>query len=287
MKAANRGASVRARLLNREGRQDFLQPDPDAVFARAAVVPLSISSCADQFLLKGALLFDLWFDLPHRPTCDIDLLGFGPSEIDDLVEVFQQVCVQTSDDGMVFDQTSVQAARIHKDANYAGVRVTLTGKLDVARCSVQIDISYGEAVTPAAELVQFPALLEDVPPPSLRAYLVYTVFAEKYEAIVSLRMTNTHLKDYFDLWFLATYAKIDKAILRQAIQATFARRRTEVPTVLPFGFSDAFAASSIKQQQWRAFLSKSKLIAPGLDEVLAVLRRLLGLPDSRVAGWEL
>jgi hypothetical protein len=245
---------------------------------------LSISSCVDQFLLKGALLFDLWFDLPHRPTRDIDLLGFGPSEIDDLVEVFQQVCIQTFDDGMVFDQTSVQAARIRKDANYAGVRVTLTGKLDVARCSVQIDIGYGDAVTPAAELVQFPALLEDVAPPSLRAYPVYTVIAEKYEAIVNLGMTNTRLKDCFDLWFLATHAKIDEAILRQAIQATFARRRTDVPTVLPLGLSDAFAASSIKQQQWRAFLSKSKLIAPGLEEVLAVLRRLLGLPDSRAAA---
>lgn len=285
MKTANRGASVRARLLNRAkaDRIDF-----NLILTRYSLerllYRLSISSWADQLLLKGALLFDLWFDQPHRPTRDIDLLGFGPSEIDELVEVFQQVCVQTSDDGMVFDQTSVQAARIRKDANYEGVRVTLTGKLDVARCSVQIDIGYGDAVTPAAELVQFPALLADVAPPSLRAYPVYTVIAEKYEAIVSLGMTNTRLKDYFDLWFLATYAKTDDSILRQAIQATFARRRTEVPTVLPLGLSDAFAVSSIKQQQWRAFLSKSKLIAPGLEEVLAVLRRQLGLPESGAAG---
>jgi hypothetical protein len=89
---------------------------------------------------------------------------------------------------------------------------------------VQFDIGYGDAVTPAAELVQFPALLEDVAPPSLRVYPVYTVIAEKYKAIVSLGMTNTRLKDYFDLWFLATYAKIDEAILHQAVQATFARR---------------------------------------------------------------
>jgi hypothetical protein len=104
-------------------------------------------------LLKGALLLDPWFDQPHRPTRDIDLLGLRPSKIDDLVEVFQQVCIHTPDDGMVFDQTSVQAARICKDANYESVRVTLTGKLDVAGCPVQIDIGYGDAVTPAAELV--------------------------------------------------------------------------------------------------------------------------------------
>jgi len=285
VKAANRDASVRARLLNRAkaDRMDF-----NLILTRYSLerllYRLSISPWSDQFLLKGALLFDLWFDQPHRPTRDIDLLGFGPSEVDDLVEVFQQVGVQTSDDGMVFEQGSVQVARIRKDANYEGVRVTLTGTLDGARCSVQIDIRYGDAVTPAAEFVQFPALFEDVAPPSLRAYPVYTVIAEKYEAIVSLGMANTRLKDYFDLWFLATYAKIDEAILRQAIQAIFARRRTEVPTVLPLGLSDAFAVSSIKQQQWRAFLSKSKLIAPGLEEVLAVLRRQLGLPESGAAG---
>lgn len=285
MKAANRAASVRARLLNR-ARAD--RTDFNLILTRYSLerllYRLSVSPWADQFLLKGALLFDLWFDQPHRPTRDIDLLGFGPSELDDLIEVFQQVCVQPSDDGMVFDQGSVQAARIRKEANYEGVRVTLLGTLDGARCSVQIDVGYGDAVTPAAEIVQFPALLDDVAPPSLRAYPVYTVIAEKYEAIASLGMANTRLKDYFDLWFLATYAEIDEAILRQAVQATFARRRTEVPQAAPLGLSDAFAASPTKQQQWRAFLSKSKLMAPDLAEVIAELRRLLGLLDSGGAG---
>jgi hypothetical protein len=110
------------------------------------------------------------------------------------------------------------------------------------------------------------------------------VIAEKHEAIVSLGMTNTRLKDYFDLWFLATYAKTDEAVLRQAIQATFARRRIEVPTALPLGLSDAFAASLIKQQQRSVFLSKSKIIAPSLADVLAVLRCMLGLLDSGVTG---
>jgi predicted nucleotidyltransferase component of viral defense system len=280
MKATNRAASVRARLLNcaRAERTDF-----NLMLTRYSLerllYRLSVSPWADQFLLKGALLFDLWFDQPHRPTRDIDLLGFGPSELEDLIEVFHQVCAQPSDDGMVFDQASVQAVRIRKDANYEGVRVTLLGMLDGARCSVQIDVGYGDAVTPAPELVQFPALLADIAAPSLRAYPVYTVLAEKYEAIVSLGMANTRMKDYFDLWFLATYAEIDEAILLRAVQATFARRRTEVPHSAPMGLTDAFVASPIKRQQWRAFLSKSKLEAPELAEVAARVRRLLSLPD--------
>jgi hypothetical protein len=280
MKATNRAASVRARLLNRARTE---KADFNLMLTRYSLerllYRLSVSPWAGQFLLKGALLFDLWFDQPHRPTRDIDLLGFGPSDIEHLVEVFQQVCTMPSDDGIHFDNASVRAAPIRKEANYEGVRVTLVGTLDNARCSVQIDVGYGDAVTPAPELVQFPALLDDVVAPSLRAYPVYTVIAEKYEAIVSLGMANTRMKDYFDLWFLATYAEIDAAVLRQAVQATFARRRTEVPAVVPMGLSGTFVASPIKQQQWRAFLSKSKLEAPGLDEVIATLRRLLAIGD--------
>lgn len=280
MKTTNRAASVRARLLNRARAE---RADFNLMLTRYSLerllYRLSVSPWADQFLLKGALLFDLWFDQPHRPTRDIDLLGFGPSDIEHLIEVFQQVCTMPSDDGIHFEQASVRAAPIRKEANYEGVRVTLVGTLDNARCSVQIDVGYGDAVTPAPELVQFPALLDDVAAPSLRAYPVYTVIAEKYEAIVSLGMANTRMKDYFDLWFLATYAEIDAAVLSQAVQATFARRRTEVPAGVPMGLSGTFVASPIKQQQWRAFLSKSKLEAPGLDEVLVKLRRLLALDE--------
>jgi len=280
MKATNRAASVRARLLNRARaeRMDF-----NLMLTRYSLerllYRLSVSAWADQFLLKGALLFDLWFDQPHRPTRDIDLLGFGLSEIDQLSDVFQQVCTIPSDDGIIFDHASVRAAPIRKEANYEGVRVTLTGTLDNARCSVQIDVGYGDAVTPAPQLVQFPVLLDDVAAPSLRTYPVYTVIAEKYEAIVNLGMANTRMKDYFDLWFLATYAEINAVILRQAVEATFTRRRTEVPRSVPMGLSGAFVANPIKQQQWRAFLSKSKLEAPGLDEVTARLKRLLALGD--------
>ena len=91
MKATNRAASIRARILNRARAE---RADFNLMLTRYSLerllYRLSVSTRADQFLLKGALLFDLWFDQPHRPTRDIDLLGFGPSEIDHLIEVFQQ-----------------------------------------------------------------------------------------------------------------------------------------------------------------------------------------------------
>lgn len=274
----NIGASVRARLLNlaRAAGVDF-----NLVLTRYALerllYRLSVSAWSNAFLLKGALLFDLWFDEPHRPTRDIDLLGFGPTGLEHLTTLFQEICGQLCDDGVEFEQASVRAVEIRKDANYGGVRVTLVGTLDGARCAVQVDVGYGDAVTPEADDVLFPVMLDDMPQPMLRAYPVYTVVAEKYQAMVSLGIANTRMKDYFDLWILARHATIDRAILDQAVQATFARRGTTIPVVTPLGLSLTFAADPMKQKQWRAFLSKSKLTAPELGEVVVALQRLVGI----------
>ena len=272
----NIGASVRTRLLSRAkaSHSDF-----NLILTKYALerllYRLSISSWREAFLLKGALLFDLWFDQPHRPTRDIDLLGFGTSEVEEVAIMFRDICALACEDGMIFLAETVRASEIRKEANYAGVRVTLLGMLDSARCTVQIDVGYGDAITPEPERVSFPVLLEDMAAPVMQAYPAYTVVAEKYQALVSLGMANTRLKDYFDLWVLAKNISLDPAILQTAIAATFARRGTPIPKVLPSGLSDTFTQDAAKIQQWKAFLGKNKLLAPSLDEVVGELRPLL------------
>lgn len=272
----NIGASVHARLLNRAKDSGS---DYGLILTKYALerilYRLSISQWRDDFLLKGALLFDLWFDQPHRPTRDIDLLGIHPSEVDEVAAVFRDVCVIGGEDGMTFDATTVRAAEIRKEANYAGVRVTLLGILDGARCAIQIDVGYGDAITPEPERVSFPVLLEDMAAPVMRVYPAYTVVAEKYQAMVSLGMANTRLKDYFDLWVLAKHVPFDPNILQEAIAATFTRRGTPMPQELPLGLSGAFTQDGAKIQQWKAFLRKNKLQAPSLDELVSELRPLL------------
>jgi len=272
----NVGASVRARLLNRAKSNGS---DYGLLLTKYALerilYRLSVSQWRDAFVLKGALLFDLWFDQPHRPTRDIDLLGFGPSEVAAVAAVFCDVCVVACEDGMSFDANSVRAAEMRKEADYAGVRVSLLGILDGARCAVQIDVGYGDAITPEPERLSFPVLLEDMAAPVMRVYPAYTVVAEKYQAIVSLGMANTRLKDYFDLWVLAKHMPFDPNILQQAIAATFTRRGTPMPQELPLGLSDALTQDGTKIQQWKAFLSKNKLQAPPLDELVSALRPLL------------
>ena len=106
-------------------------------------------------MLKGALLFDLWYDVPLRPTRDIDLLGFGMAEIPHLIKVFEDLCAIKVEDGISFDDATIKAEEICKDANYSGTRVKLDGTIDGAKCKVKVDVGYGDAVTPAPEMATY------------------------------------------------------------------------------------------------------------------------------------
>jgi len=276
MNQKNMGASVRARLLNK-ARVDNL--DFNLLLTRYALerllYRLSVSRERDQFLLKGALLFDIWFDVPHRPTHDADFLGFGSAEIPRIEELFRDISKADFDDGIVFLPDSVKANEIRKDANYAGVRVTLMGLVDGARCPVQLDIGFGDAVVPGPEEVHYPVILDGMPGAHLRVYPRYTVVAEKFEALTSLGMANSRMKDFFDLWVLATYSDFDGAVLARAVAATFERRGTSIPAQRPVGLSDEFSMDSQKNMQWQAFLRKNRLDATQLKDIVTDLQDFL------------
>lgn len=225
--------------------------------------------------MKGALLFDLWFDIPHRPTRDIDFLGFGSSELPDIKEIFRNICFIEDNDGVVFLTESIRAVEIRADANYAGVRVTLLGMIENARCQIQVDIGFGDAVTPGPEDANYPIMLSEFEEPKLRVYPRYTVVAEKFEALTTLGIANSLMKDYFDLWTLSQYADFDGDILRQAIQMTFEHRRTSLTKEAPFGLTNAFAQDGQKQIQWQAFLRKNQLEALALIGVIETLNAFL------------
>jgi len=276
MNQRNVAASVRARLLNKARAEKI---DFNLLLTRYALervlYRLSVSEQRDQFLLKGALLFDIWFDVPHRPTHDADLLGFGSAEIPHLENLFRKISQVASDDGIAFQAESVKAAEIRKDANYAGVRVTMLGLLDGARCPVQIDIGFGDAVTPAPENVRYPAILDGMAQAQLRVYPRYTVVAEKLEAMVKLGILNSRMKDYFDLWVLARRSDFDGVVLATALRATFERRGTGIPAGLPLGLTDEFATHEQKNKQWSGFLRKNALEPMTLEGVIHVLREFL------------
>ncbi|QKT02605.1 nucleotidyl transferase AbiEii/AbiGii toxin family protein [Ectothiorhodospiraceae bacterium 2226] len=281
----NVAASVRARLLNVAKAQGV---DFNQVLVRFALerilYRLSQSEHADHFLLKGALLFTLWYDMPHRTTRDADLLGFGASDLKSVAQTFRDIASVAVDDGIVFDPASVAAEEIRKDPGYAGARIFISGELAKARCKTQIDIGFRDAVTPGPVDATYPVLLADLPAPRLRTYPVYTVVAEKLHAIALLGMTNSRLKDYLDLSVLLDRETLDTDLLAQAIKATFERRGMAVPAGLPVGLTDEFAHDPSRQALWQAFIKKNELALEPLPTIVDRLRVALGAALNRAAA---
>lgn len=282
--SANLPASILARLLTlAKQRGDDYSLLLNRFAMERLLARVSTSLYADRFLLKGALLFALWYDTPHRPTRDADLLGFGPDDEANLIATFREVAAMDLGDGIVFDPESVQAQAIREDNTYGGTRITLVARIGSARCALQIDVGFGDAVTPGPQTVAYPTLLNDFQAPTLRVYPVYTVIAEKYQAMVMLGQANSRMKDFFDLAVIARRTELDGATLAMAIAATFARRQTALPTERPLALTKQFSADAAKLRQWQAFLNKNRIDAASLGDTVALLGDLLW-PPTQVAA---
>ncbi len=272
MTSSNSAASVRARLRNYSRDQNL---EFGTVLTRFALermlYRISISEQKESFLLKGALLFDLWADIPSRPTRDIDLLGFGSEDAEILRTVFARICALRVPDGILFDPDSVHVSQIRKVANYPGYRLRIDGQLDGAELPVQIDIGFGDVVTPTPIEIKFPVLLLDLPEPQLRAYPKATVIAEKFEAIISLGFVNSRLKDYFDLWVLLEQGEVLDFEVSRALANTCKRRGTVIPDSIPPGLSGGSSADPRVIAQWQAFCSRNGLLTPALAEIVSQL----------------
>ena len=271
----NIGASVRQRLLNLAHARG--QP-MELLLTRYALERLlhrlSLSSHRERFVLKGAMLLATWFDEPHRATRDVDLLGFGDAAEDALLATFREIMAVEVDDGVSFDLKGLKIEAIREEVAYGGSRLRTTAALAGARIPITVDIGFGDAVEPGVEDIDLPVLL-DMPSPHLRAYPPETVIAEKFHAMVALGRANSRMKDYYDVWMLTGAFEIEPVRLRRAIVATFARRNTVVPAVVPDGLSDAFATDPGKQRQWDAFARNLSGTIPGFGLVVSELRQRL------------
>lgn len=278
----NRAASIRQRLLDltRAQKGDF-QGCLDRYAVERLIYRLSVSAARERFLLKGALLFTAWFDVPHRPTRDADFLGLGEPDAEKLAEMVRELCNVVADDGLIYDADSVQVEEIREQASYAGLRVMLRATLDNARCHVQLDVGFGDAVTPGPVEIELPTLFDDLPRPKLHVYPRETAFAEKLEAMQVLGIANSRMKDYFDLLMLAREGAMNPESLAEAIRTTFQRRGTPLPETLPLGLSDAFARDVAKRRQWDAFVRRNQLQAPALDVVIEELGAYVRAPLAR------
>lgn len=278
----NIGASVRARLLNlsKERGQPF-----DLLLTRYVLerflYRLSTTAHKGNFVLKGAMLVTTWLENPHRPTRDIDLLGFGPSNPEAILGAFKEICAVAVEDGVTFDVDSLTIERNREDLAYGGLRVATNAQIGGARVRVVIDIGFGDAIEPGLNEIELPVLL-GLPAPKLRAYAMETVIAEKFQAMVALGRANSRMKDFYDIWFLAKTFDFDDDRLARAIAATFRRRQTDVPADMPDCLTDAFAQDDQKRKQWEAFVSGILSDPVALDVIVPDLREFL-MPHAAAA----
>ena len=270
----NIGPSVRQRLLNLAHARG--QP-MELLLTRYALERLlhrlSLSQHRERFVLKGAMLLATWFDEPHRATRDVDLLGFGDAAEDALLGTFREIMAVEVDDGVSFDLKGLRIEAIREEVEYGGSRLRTTAALAGARIPITVDIGFGDAVEPGVEDIDLPVLL-DMPSPHLRAYPPETVIAEKFHAMVALGRANSRMKDYYDVWMLMNTFDLEPERLRRAIEATFARRTTAIPSEVPDGLSDAFATDVGKQRQWDAFASNLTGPVPEFARVVHELQAL-------------
>ena len=285
----NLAASVLARLLKRteHGDEDF-QFVLMRYGAERLMYRLSQSEHAANFVLKGAMLFLVWTGEQYRATKDMDLLALKSASVERLRDIFRELCeLPVVPDGLAFEPDSVQADEIREDNLYQGVRVTLTARLGKARVPIQVDIGFGDAVTPKAVQTNFPTLL-DFPAPSLAMYPKETVVAEKFEAMVKLGLANSRMKDFYDIWALSREFDFDGSVLSAAIRATFKRRKTTLAAIMPQALGADFSGNPLKQTQWRAFVRRSRLKLPteGLERVVAGIKTFLEAPAVAASKGE-
>ena len=247
---------------------------------------LGQSPYRDRFVLKGALMLQIWQEVPERFTRDIDLLGFLPNDPDTIAEAIRAVCrIEAPDDGVAFDADSVTADRIVTDGAYEGVRVSFLGFLGTARVRMRIDMGFGDPVVPRPTEASYPVLL-DHPCPVLLTYSRESAIAEKLSVMLRLGRDNSRMKDYYDIWLLSRSGDFDGATLSEAVSRCCVARGLELPGE-PVGLSPEFALTTGKAAQWAGFVRRTRAAnAPAdLREVVGVVREFLGpVLTALVAG---
>jgi hypothetical protein len=248
-------ASVRQRLLNQsKARNDEF----NLILTNYAIE--RILARLSQFVLKGAQLFKVWMESPHRATRDLDMLRIGVSEIPVIEAIFRGICAfeLPYPDGIVFDEQTVKGEAIREDGVYQGIRLRVSFSLSGARDNLQVDIGFGDVVTPAAPCLNISSML-DFSPVNILTYSKESVIAEKLEAMVVLGIRNSRMKYFYDIRELSKRFSFRGGELCQAIGATFHRRQTPIPTDAPFALTDEFAFDASKRQQWAGFLRRLKI----------------------------
>lgn len=256
----NYGKSVRTRLLtvSKESGIPYMTVLV-RYFQERLLYRVSQSEFKENFYLKGGALLYAFNQEKARPTKDIDFLGAHISNDRDYIKaVFTKIAEVPCDvDGVSYDVDTIEVIDITQEKKYHGARLTMLAHLDTVLQQISMDIGFGDIVTPGPQNLSYPLLLENLPGVNLLAYSLETVVAEKFEAMISLSVNNSRMKDFYDLYKILNDGNWDSEILGEAVRNTFANRKTLYIENHPL-FDDEFYSDTNRIARWNGFLKSIK-----------------------------
>ena len=254
-------ASVKAALKNVADNLSIkFQNITTRYFQERLLYRLANSGYATNFFLKGGTLLYVFEGINCRPTVDIDMLASQISnDRQKIKQIFQEICsLKYDDDCVIFDTETIETDDIAENAKYSGVRVLIDVRLDTIKQRLQIDIGFGDIITPAPTKLAYPVLLDDLEKPEINAYSIETIIAEKFQAMIRLGVFNSRMKDFYDVYILLKNKQINEETLQEAIFQTFKNRKTDFTKNHEL-FTENFHQNPSRQLMWNAFLRKMKI----------------------------
>ena len=216
---------------------------------------ISLSEYKNQCILKGGMLVAAMVGLDARATIDLDATIKGTNvSVEDVEMIISQIISIPLDDGVSFRVKRI--SEIMEEADYPGVRVSMETKFDGVITPLKIDISTGDVITPREIKYKFNLMLEDRTI-EVWAYNLETVLAEKLETVISRNVTNTRMRDFYDIYILQKLygEQLSKDVLRDALVATAKKRETleQIETEDIDEVFDEIQSSSVMENLWKAY----------------------------------
>ena len=216
---------------------------------------ISLSEYKDRFILKGGMLVAAMVGLDARATMDLDATIKGTNvSVMDVEMVISRIISIPLDDGVSFRIKRI--SEIMEEADYPGVRVSMETKFDGVITPLKIDISTGDVITPREIRYSFNLMLEDRTI-EVWAYNLETVLAEKMETVISRNVTNTRMRDFYDIYILQKLygEQLKKEVLWNALVAT-ARKRGTLEQIESEDIKEIFdevESSPVMERLWETY----------------------------------
>ena len=242
---------------------------------------ISLSEYRDKFILKGGMLVAAMVGLDARSTMDLDATVKGVNvNVDDVADLIAGIVSVPIDDGVAFQINKV--SEIMDEAEYSGIRVSMTTVFDGVVTPLKIDISTGDAITPREVRYSFKLMLEDRSI-DIWAYNLETVLAEKLETIITRATVNTRMRDFYDIYILEQLHgnTLNAQILHDALLATARKRETEGHLTEAREVFAEVEDSPVMQQLWTAYRKKFSYAADlEWNIVMKAVRKLYSLAEE-------